>query len=71
MTDHLLAFTRCSVSGCEWQVQLKTWMATTRCYIHLGPAVPQYFTAADGSIIQTKFMPREQDPDYEPWPTSA
>jgi hypothetical protein len=59
-------FVRCSVPGCEWRIQLKTWMATTRCYQHLGPAVPQFAEDSDGAIIRTRFMPREADPEFDP-----
>ena len=66
MSDDLLEFVRCSAPGCDWQIQLKPWMATTRCYQHLGPAVAQFVQDADGAIIRTRFMPAEADPDYDP-----
>jgi hypothetical protein len=67
IAEGLQAFVRCSVAGCEWHIQLKTWMATTRCYQHLGPAVPQYRAAIeDGAILEAKFMPREADPEFDP-----
>lgn len=56
-------FVRCEVSGCEWHILL----GYRRCWLHRGPAGPQYLLSADdGSIIKTKFMAREQDPGFEP-----
>lgn len=66
MTDDLIAFTRCSVPGCDWRIHLRPGMTATRCYLHGGPAVAQYVEDGDGAIIRTRFMPREADPDFEP-----
>jgi hypothetical protein len=55
-------FVRCETPGCEWHILL----GYRRCYLHRGPAGPQYLVDSDGAIIKTKFMPRESDPDFEP-----
>lgn len=57
--DH---FVRCPVSGCDWHILY----GTARCYLHKGPGGPQFRTDYEGAIIQTKFMTREQDPDFAP-----
>lgn len=57
--DH---FIRCPVSGCDWHILY----GTARCYLHKGPAGPQYQVDDEGAIIRTRFMTREYDPAYEP-----
>ena len=55
-------FRRCPVPGCEWHIRADAG----RCFLHRGPALPQFRQRDDGEVIDVRFMPREHDPDYEP-----
>lgn len=60
-------FTRCQVSGCNWQIERKPGMTADRCFLHGGPAFRQYETASDGvDILRVRFMEREEDPNFDP-----
>jgi hypothetical protein len=61
-STNLDAFVKCEVGGCDWRILL----GYRRCYQHRGPGGPQYKTDTDGAVVATKFMPREQDPDFDP-----